>query len=283
MTAVGARYLARPDSRVLGHVGARGTAFWNVVLLDELFDLDEIRVTSRRPESREAFARAARRGDPAPGPGDRHRGGGLRRRGHPGRGVAADRTRAAAAHRRGQARRLRRALRHGQRGGTRPARRDGQGGGRRLAGGAVGPVRRAAPPRGHRPALGRVAARRAGPDRHRPAARAGSATTRGSCSGTAGWPSSTSPSAWPSCAGPSSRTPARCSGTADDARAGDQPGRGRGSRPDQGRRRAASPSPSAPGLLAAVRQRCEQARQALATGSRCTASTPAWGRCPRSG
>jgi ornithine cyclodeaminase len=57
MTAVGARYLARPDSRVLGHVGARGTAFWNVVLLDELFGLDEIRVTSRRPESREAFAR----------------------------------------------------------------------------------------------------------------------------------------------------------------------------------------------------------------------------------
>jgi alanine dehydrogenase len=57
MTAVGARYLARPGSRVLGHVGARGSAFWNVVLLDEMFDLDEIRVTSRRPESREAFAR----------------------------------------------------------------------------------------------------------------------------------------------------------------------------------------------------------------------------------
>jgi alanine dehydrogenase len=56
MTAVGARYLARPDSRVLGHVGARGSAFWNVVLLDEMFGLDEIRVTSRRPESREAFA-----------------------------------------------------------------------------------------------------------------------------------------------------------------------------------------------------------------------------------
>ena len=56
MTAVGARYLARHDSRVLGHVGARGSAFWNVVLLDEMFDLDEIRVTSRRPESREAFA-----------------------------------------------------------------------------------------------------------------------------------------------------------------------------------------------------------------------------------
>jgi len=57
MTAVGARYLARRDARVLGHVGARGTAFWNVVLLNELFDLDEIRITSRRPESREAFAR----------------------------------------------------------------------------------------------------------------------------------------------------------------------------------------------------------------------------------
>jgi alanine dehydrogenase len=57
MTAVGARYMARRDSRVLGHVGARGTAFWNIVLLDELFNLDEIRITSRRPESRESFAR----------------------------------------------------------------------------------------------------------------------------------------------------------------------------------------------------------------------------------
>ena len=57
MTAVGARYLARKDARVLGHVGARGTAFWNVVLLDQMFDFSEIRVTSRRPRSREAFAR----------------------------------------------------------------------------------------------------------------------------------------------------------------------------------------------------------------------------------
>jgi ornithine cyclodeaminase len=56
MTAVGARYLARPDSRILGHVGARGTALWNVVLLDEMFELQEIRITSRRPQSREAFA-----------------------------------------------------------------------------------------------------------------------------------------------------------------------------------------------------------------------------------
>jgi ornithine cyclodeaminase len=41
---------------VLGHIGARGTAYWNVRLLDRLFGFDEIRVHSRRPESREAFA-----------------------------------------------------------------------------------------------------------------------------------------------------------------------------------------------------------------------------------
>jgi len=56
MTAVGAKYLARQGSKVLGHVGARGTAWWNVTMLDDIFDFDEIRVTSRRPESREAFA-----------------------------------------------------------------------------------------------------------------------------------------------------------------------------------------------------------------------------------
>ena len=56
VTAIGARYLARPGSKVLGHVGARGTAYWNVRLLDRLFAFDEIRVHSRRPESRDAFA-----------------------------------------------------------------------------------------------------------------------------------------------------------------------------------------------------------------------------------
>ena len=56
LTALGARHLARPDSRVLGHVGARGTAYWNVRLLDHLFDFEEIRVHSRRIESRDAFA-----------------------------------------------------------------------------------------------------------------------------------------------------------------------------------------------------------------------------------
>jgi len=57
MTAVGAKYLARKDARILGHVGARGTALWNVLLLSLVLDLAEIRVTSRRPESREAFGR----------------------------------------------------------------------------------------------------------------------------------------------------------------------------------------------------------------------------------
>lgn len=56
MTALGAKHLARKDAKVLGHVGARGTAYWNVRLLDHLFDFDEIRVHSRRPESRRAFA-----------------------------------------------------------------------------------------------------------------------------------------------------------------------------------------------------------------------------------
>jgi ornithine cyclodeaminase len=57
-TAVGARHLARQGARVLGHVGARGTAFSNVTMLDAIFDFEEIRVTSRRPESREAFGDA---------------------------------------------------------------------------------------------------------------------------------------------------------------------------------------------------------------------------------
>src|SRR3984885_7421355 len=34
VTAIGAKHLARKGSRILGHVGARGTAYWNVRLLD---------------------------------------------------------------------------------------------------------------------------------------------------------------------------------------------------------------------------------------------------------
>ena len=55
LTTLGARALARPGSRVLAHLGARGTAFANVTMLDAFFDFDEIRVTSRREDSRRAF------------------------------------------------------------------------------------------------------------------------------------------------------------------------------------------------------------------------------------
>jgi ornithine cyclodeaminase len=55
VTAIGAKHLARKGAKVLGHIGARGTAYWNVRLMDGLFDFDEIRVHSRRKESRDAF------------------------------------------------------------------------------------------------------------------------------------------------------------------------------------------------------------------------------------
>jgi ornithine cyclodeaminase len=57
VTALGAEALARPGSRTLGHIGARGTAYWNVRLCAHVLgSLEEIRVHSRRPESREEFA-----------------------------------------------------------------------------------------------------------------------------------------------------------------------------------------------------------------------------------
>ncbi|HEY3729204.1 MAG TPA: ornithine cyclodeaminase family protein [Solirubrobacteraceae bacterium] len=57
VTAIGAELLARRDSRRLGHIGARGTSYWNVRLLARVLpELEEIRVHSRRAESRVAFA-----------------------------------------------------------------------------------------------------------------------------------------------------------------------------------------------------------------------------------
>ena len=56
VTAIGAKFLARKGAKILGHVGARGTAFWNIKLMDGLYGFDEIRVHSRRRESRNAFA-----------------------------------------------------------------------------------------------------------------------------------------------------------------------------------------------------------------------------------
>jgi alanine dehydrogenase len=56
MTALGGKYLARKASKVLGHIGSRGTSYWNVRLLNHYFEFDEIRVHSKRPQSRSAFA-----------------------------------------------------------------------------------------------------------------------------------------------------------------------------------------------------------------------------------
>ena len=56
LTAIGAKYLAKKKNLVLGHLGARGTAFWNVVLLDHIFGFAQIRVNSRRRESALRFA-----------------------------------------------------------------------------------------------------------------------------------------------------------------------------------------------------------------------------------
>lgn len=54
-TAIGAKYLAKKNSNVLGHIGARGSAYWNIRLLDSLFNFEEIRVHSKRVESQEAL------------------------------------------------------------------------------------------------------------------------------------------------------------------------------------------------------------------------------------
>ncbi len=56
VTAIGARHLARRDSRVIAHIGARGTALYNLVFLSALFPDAELRIASKRPESREALA-----------------------------------------------------------------------------------------------------------------------------------------------------------------------------------------------------------------------------------
>jgi ornithine cyclodeaminase len=66
VSAIGAKYLARKTSKVLANIGARGTSYWNCRLISKLFDLEEIRVHSRRPESREALG-ARLRQDLVPG------------------------------------------------------------------------------------------------------------------------------------------------------------------------------------------------------------------------
>ncbi|MBM3950234.1 MAG: ornithine cyclodeaminase family protein [Rhodospirillales bacterium] len=57
VTGIGAKHLAPPEPKIVGHVGARGTAYANLAALAELYDLDEIRITSKRTATREELAR----------------------------------------------------------------------------------------------------------------------------------------------------------------------------------------------------------------------------------
>ncbi|MBC8410261.1 MAG: ornithine cyclodeaminase family protein, partial [Rhodobacteraceae bacterium] len=57
ITALGAKYLAPSNPKILAHIGSRGTAYWNVRLLCSLFNFKEVRIHSKRPESRNAFAK----------------------------------------------------------------------------------------------------------------------------------------------------------------------------------------------------------------------------------
>ena len=60
VTGIGARHLARRSSKVVGHLGARGTAFSNIESLMQVFDIEEVRINSKRPETRERLAEAIR-------------------------------------------------------------------------------------------------------------------------------------------------------------------------------------------------------------------------------
>jgi len=60
VTCAGAVHLARPGSRIVTHIGARGSAFSNLRLLAAKFPLTEIRIASHRPETRERLAARVR-------------------------------------------------------------------------------------------------------------------------------------------------------------------------------------------------------------------------------
>lgn len=60
VTCAGALALARPQSRIVTHIGARGSAFSNLRLLAHHFPLEEIRICSNRPETRERLAARVR-------------------------------------------------------------------------------------------------------------------------------------------------------------------------------------------------------------------------------
>lgn len=57
VTGIGALRLSRADSRILAHLGARGTAFANIRAIASIRDIEEVRISSRRAETREKLAR----------------------------------------------------------------------------------------------------------------------------------------------------------------------------------------------------------------------------------
>jgi ornithine cyclodeaminase len=57
VSGIGAGHLARKDSRILAHLGARGTALANVRAIANTCPIDDVRIVSLRPETREALAR----------------------------------------------------------------------------------------------------------------------------------------------------------------------------------------------------------------------------------
>jgi alanine dehydrogenase len=56
VTGVGARHLAASDASVVGHIGARGTAFANIAAIACSRPIAEVRIASARRETREALA-----------------------------------------------------------------------------------------------------------------------------------------------------------------------------------------------------------------------------------
>ena len=115
MTAVGAKYLARKDSKILGHIGARGSAYWNVRLLDHLFDFDEISRPFQAAGKPQRLRRTLGARPRQEGHGDRRLALLRRRRRYRRRGVAADGAGAAPEDRVDQACGVHRPLRHDER------------------------------------------------------------------------------------------------------------------------------------------------------------------------
>jgi alanine dehydrogenase len=60
VTGAGARHLAGSNPKIIGHIGARGTAFSNIEALAGMFELEEVRINSKRPETREALCQKVR-------------------------------------------------------------------------------------------------------------------------------------------------------------------------------------------------------------------------------